>query len=220
MSDAEDPTSQWEVQLAEDVDLPGWVWLPDELAPEERSAYVDEVVPALQDLIGTHQADGTPNTEVDIRAILEAGLDARAKSNSYAMYQVWPVRAPAAVMCHLNRAATEDLPEWDDIDGRRFAAKARYIGPGLQISSRFTADTDQGPAELATVYFVFADGHDSVVVHLEPSVPQLVAHTMMGMGLYLNALNVTKADGSTFTSVASDATVADDDWLSDADGVS
>lgn len=214
-------TGDWQLDLVEDIDLAGWVWLPDAFEAGEREAWVDEVVPVLQDHIGAQQVDGTPNAVGDIRGLLNAALDARAESDSYAMYQVWPVHAPAAVMCHVNRVRTEDLPDLDSLEGRRMhRTDGRYIGPGVQVSSRFTADTDDGPMDLAAVYFVFADQEDAVVVHLDPSLPEFIAQSLVGVGIFTNALEVTRGDGTTFSSLVPSGLIADDEWDTDSAGVS
>lgn len=212
-------TGSWQLDVADDVDLPGWVWLPEDFQGL-REAWVDEVTPVILDLIGDSEADQGASAAAEVRAVLESALDTRAESSSYAMYLVWPVHAPAAVMCHVNRARVKDLPGWDELDGVTHAVDAEHIGPGLLVSSRFTADTDQGAAELAAVLLVFADEEDAVVVNLEPSLPQLIAQSMVGLGMLVDALAVTRADGSPFQSLPIAPTSNLEEWPTDSEGAS
>ncbi len=199
------------------MDLPGWVHLPNDLGPADRGKLVDEVVGLLKDLIGDDLPDGTPISEAEIRAVLEAGLDARAESESYALYLVWPVMGPAAVMCHVNRVRTEDLPDWSTLDGRLYAARARHIGPGLQYSTRRTVDTDEGPVELSSVHFVFGDERDGIMINLEESYSSLIAQALVGLSVYMNALAATREDGSRFTSTAPPALIPNEDKPSNSE---
>jgi hypothetical protein len=207
--------------VVEEVDLPGWVWLPEDMEPAQRDSWVEEVVPAVIELIGNPEPDGGSTTSVDVRAVLESGLEARAESPSYMMYLVFPVHAPAAVMCHVNLVQTQDLPDWDDFSGRMHPAQARYLGPGVQITTEVTAETDQGPAELTTLVYIFADAEAGIVVTFEPAFPQLIAQAMVGAGLLINALAVSRPDGTAFEAAPSTAPViAGDEWPSGSQGVS
>lgn len=221
MSDVESTPGTWQLDLAEDIDLPGWVWLPQDLEPDLRGAWVAEVAPVVLDLIGAHRPDGTVTTEAMVRDLLEVGLDARSDSASYMMYMTFPVRAPVAVMCHVNLAEATELPDWDDLDGRMQPVDARHIGPGVQISTEFTAETDHGPAQLASVAWLFADDEAALIVNLEPALPELVAHAMVGAGMLMNALSVTRPDGREFHAAPSTAPfIGAEEWAALAEGES
>lgn len=219
MSEAE--AASWQLDLVEDIDLPGWVWLPEDMEPDQRTGWVEEVVPAVVELIGDGQTGSGPSISADVRAVLESGLDARDESPSYMMYMVFPVHAPAAVMCHVNLVQTRDLPGWDDFAGRMHTVEGRNLGPGVQITTELTADTDQGPVEVATVVYVFADEEAGIVITFEPSLPELIAQAMIGAGIFINALSVTRPDGSAFQAAPTTAPiVAGDEWPFDSEGAS
>ena len=221
MSHVKSTPGDWQLDLAEDIDLPGWVWLPQDLETDMRSAWVAEVAPVVLDLIGAHRPDGAVTTEAMVRDLLEDGLDARADSASYMMYMTFPVRAPAAVMCHVNLAEATELPDWDDLEGRMQPVDARHIGPGMQITTEFTADTDHGRAQLASVAWIFADAEAGLIVNLEPALPELIAHAMVGAGMLMNALSVTRPDGRDFHAAPSTAPLlVADEWAAFSEGES
>ena len=216
-----DSSGGWSLDLAEDIDLPGWVWLPEDMDADQRRDWLDEVTPMVLELVSAPEGVGEPVSEAEIRGLIESGLDSRADAESYAMYMVWPVRAPAAVMCHVNLARIEDLPAWGDIQGRMHGVEARNLGPGVQITTEVTVDSDDGPEELVTVVYVFADDEASILVNLEPSLPQLVGPAMVGVGMFVNAVAVSRPDGSAFRAQPSTAPIiTGDEWPSDEEGVS
>ncbi|QYJ05590.1 hypothetical protein KUV85_07910 [Nocardioides panacisoli] len=210
-------TDRWSLDFAEDVDLPGWVFLPVGLEEEDRELWLTEVSTALSDLVGSRSIDGVPMTTAEARSVLESGLAARAESESYVLYQVWPVTAPATVLCHVNPVRSEDLPDWSQLEGRIHAAEARYIGPGLQYSTRRTVESDEGPVEVNSVHFVFDDGEAALMLNLEESVSALISQALVGFSLLKNALVMTRDDGSRFTSTTPAVLLEDEYWPDDQD---
>lgn len=212
--------SEWSLDLVEDIDLPGWMWLPEDMDAAQRRDWVDEVTPTVLDLVSGSGDGQEPVPEAEVRALIDSALDSRADSESYAMYLVWPVRAPAAVMCHVNLARTEDLPDWGDIEGRMYGVEARNLGPGVQITTDISVEGEDGPEELVTVIYVFAEDEAAIVINLEPSLPQLVGPAMLGAGIFMNALAASRPGGTAFRAQPTTAPIVADEWASDAEGES
>jgi len=213
--------SGWSLDLAEDIDLPGWVWLPEDMDAAQRRDWVEEVTPAVLDLVSPPGGAEEATSEAEVRGLIESALDSRAGSPSYAMYLVWPVRAPAAVMCHVNLTRTEDLPDWGDLEGRMHGVEARNLGPGVQITTDVTVEGADGPEELVTVIYVFVEDEAAVVINIEPSLPQLVGPAMLGVGMFMNAIAVSRPGGTAFAAQPTTAPlITSDEWDTDAEGVS
>lgn len=209
----------WSLGFGEDVDLPGWLFLPEGLSSDEQDLWLDSATELLWDVIGSGSATDARGTEAMIRSVLADGLAARSTSASYAMYLVWPVLAPAAVMCHIDFAATDDLPNWKNLDGVVHAADARYLGPGLQYSTRRQVDGPGGPIDLSSVHFVFDDGQVALMLTLEESISTLISHAVVGFTRMKDALQVVKSDGAAFTATAVPEYIRDEQWvLSEHDG--
>ena len=117
MSEAE--AASWQLDLVEDIDLPGWVWLPEDMEPTSARGWVEEIVPAVVELVGDGQTGRAPGIAGRRpRGARVGARRSRCSHPSYMMYMVFPVHAPAAVMCHVNLVRTADLPAWDELAGR------------------------------------------------------------------------------------------------------
>ena len=88
--------AKWAVELVDDLDVPGWLPVPEGLTPAERERWVDETSSMLDELVGTPRWDGEATTIEDIRGLLQMALDERETSEAYALFQVWPVMSAAA----------------------------------------------------------------------------------------------------------------------------
>ncbi len=210
----------WSLGFGEDVDLPGWLFLPEGLASDEQELWLDSATELLWGVIGSGPATEARGTEAMVRSVLAEGLAARATSASHAMYQVWPVLAPAAVMCHVDFAASDDLPNWKEFDGVIHAADARYLGRGLQYSMRRQVDGAEVPIDLSSVHFVFDDGEVALMLTLEESISTLISHAVVGFTRLKDALQVVKTDGTPFTSTVVPDYVREEQWVLSDDGVS
>lgn len=211
----------WSLELADDVDLPGWIFLPEDLDQSGRELWLTEASDVLSDAIGASYSENPKTVETDVRSMLEIGLEARADSASYLMYQVWPLLAPATVICHVNVVASEDLPDWKSLDGVVHSADARYVGPGLQFSTRREIDTPDGRVELNSVHLAYDAGDVALLLTLEESLAPLVSRALVGFTLLKDALQLRKEDGTLFASIAPAELVADEQWpTEDARGMS
>lgn len=198
----------WSLDLVDDIDLPGWVFLPEDLSARDQDLWLTEATALLWGLIQRSLQQNDEANEEMVRTVLRQGLDARSASGSYAMYQVWPRAVPAAVMCHLNVAASQDLPDWRSLDGVLHPAEARYLGPGLQYSTRRRVEG----VDLVSTNFVFDDGDVALMLTLEESLPPLITPALVGLTVLKDALQLARADGSVFTAAAPVVVAKDDSW--------
>lgn len=220
-SASEEEVVGWSLGFAEDVDLPGWVYLPQGLTDEEQDLFVLEVTRLLHELMRETAPQQPPPADEQLHHLLRAGLAARAESESAVLYQVWPVAGPAAVFCDVNFVRTADLPDWTQMPGVLHPAEARHIGPGLQYSSRRVIEDEDGdPLDVSAVHFVFTDDEQGVMLGLHESSSALISQALIGFGLFKNALTFSRKDGSTFTSKAPAGMIADTEWPADKDGMS
>lgn len=201
----------WTLDLVEDIDLPGWIFLPEGLSPREQEQWLAEATTLLWGIIGPSLRADDEMNEAMVRSVFRQGLDARFASGSYAMYQVWPRAVPAAVMCHVNVVASQDLPDWRTLDGVLHLADARYLGSGLQYSTRRRVEGVDN-VDLVSANFIFDDGDVALMLTLEESLPPLITPALVGLTILKDALKLTRADGSAFTAVAPAAVVKDESW--------
>lgn len=219
--ETEETLTGWTLDFAEDIDLPGWVPLPQGLTAAEEDEYASGVAGHLQELITETRPELSPPSVEQLQSLVRDGLAARASSDSAMVYQVWPVGGPYFVFCHVNFARAADLPDWSDLPGTVHAAEARHIGPGLQYSNRRQIEDEHGdPLDVSAIHLIFADGDYAVMVGLEEASSALITQSLVGLGLYKNALIVSRGDGSTFTSEPPSAVIADSEWPIDEDGES
>lgn len=217
-----DDLAGWSIGVAEEVDIPGWLYLPADLSTEEQDTWLDEAGTALVDLIQATapQLDLPPTIAGQVREVLQAGLSARAESTCELMYQVWPVAGPAAVLCEVNATRTEELPDWKQMPGRVHDAVARHIGPGLQYSTRRVVDEGDGPEDLSAVHFVFADASYAFLLSLQEGPSPLIAQALTPLAIFKDALAVVREDGELFSSTPVVEVIEDSAWPVDEEEVS
>ena len=199
------------VELVGDVDIPGWVFIPEDLSLAEQELWLTEVTTALCDYIRAAEPQQSGALESEVRSVLEAGLVARARSDSYLMYQVWPVAAPAATMCHVNLAASEDIP-WSQMEGTFHEAHAQYVGPGTQFSRHDVIESEYGSLEVVAVHFIFDDGDTALMMHLEESLSSLISPSLVRFAVFKDSVRVVRGDGRYFASRPRPGVVADEVW--------
>lgn len=202
----------WELEFADQLDLPGWLLLPDGLDAADQETWVAEGTRLLSPIIGTDRGDGVETTEADVREVLVGGLVKRRNSDSYLIYQVWPVAGPFAVYCHVNVVDSEALPDWQAIDGTVHPAEGRHVGPGLQWATHQRVEHEGDNVDLTSVHFVFDDGDVALQLSLEESVAQLIAKTVFAFTTLKDAVRLKRADGSTFTAATPTGIGTDESW--------
>lgn len=204
--------AKWTVELVDDLDVPGWIPVPEGLTPPEREQWIASTSESLGHLVGTPRWDGETSTSADIRGLLQMSLDERERSDAYALFQVWPVMSAAAVTCHLYVVESESLPDITKWDGILHAANAEHIGPGVQLSARNELLFDGGTVVLESVNFWFTDGEVSLLLGVDECIPQLAASVVRGLSIFKDLLRVVREDGKVFESALPPGAPIDEPW--------
>ena len=210
--------AKWAVELVDDLDVPGWLPVPEGLTPAECERWVDETSSMLDELVGTPRWDGEATTIEDIRGLLQMALDERETSEAYAMFQVWPVMSAAAVMCHLHVVESESGPDMSQWDGVVHAAEADHIGPGAQLSSRKELNFEGGSVIIESVNFAFSDGEALLLLGVDECIPQLTTSVVRGLVALKDVLRMVREDGRVFQSVPLPGVPVDESWPIATDG--
>lgn len=186
--------AEWVVQFTEDIDIPGWFFIPEGVGTDEQNQWVAENAHELRSLVGTNRWDGEPATETDIEDILRLAFDERASTDSDALFQVWPVPFPATVLCHLNLVASSTLPSWRDVGGIVHPLSSPHLGDGVQVSTRGIEDG----VEVSSVHLVFSNGDVALMLSVEEAPALLVARVLPELMFLSEALRLERPDGTPF----------------------
>lgn len=216
---AENTRDEWVLDVVDDIEMPGWVFVPEGLTAQEQATWTDEITGALLDALDTTGWDGQDISEADVRQVLAAALEERASSPSLAMFQVWPLPAAAAVMCHISVHPSDDLPDWTTLeDVVVHAVAAPHIGPGLQCTVRVRERGAGGEEfELVSVHQIFDDGDLTLVLSLDEAPALLMAPALPGLLALAGVVRMHRGDGTPFVSVAPPSIPDESPWqLEDA----
>ncbi|UFU03366.1 hypothetical protein LQF12_01775 [Ruania suaedae] len=211
MSAAAEPVA-WTLDVVEDVQVPGWFFVPAGLAAAEQEQWLAECREALVEIT---EAQGLDAGELDsqrLRSELLGGLEARAASPSLALFQVWPAGALGSVLCHVSVLASSDLPDWTGIGAAVHPIEAAHLGPGLQCSIRRTVEVDKEPVELASVHLVFDDGETTLMLSLTEALAPVVAYALPGFLTLMESIRMVADDGRPFRSLPPSGLVAEEPW--------
>ena len=202
----------WSLEVVEpDIDLRGWLFVPEGMDAAEQARWV---AAAASEVIGASDLEGRPLSAEAAREILEAGLARRAATESHAVYQVWPPLRGLTAICHISVLTGAGSPVLSEPgqDAIVHPAEAEHIGPGLQRSTRRTVHLDEDlDIELASVQFVFDDGHTTLVVGLEETVAPLVTHALPVLVQLVQNLRLTTDHGQ-FAAVAPQGVIDEAPW--------
>ncbi|UFU07089.1 hypothetical protein [Ruania halotolerans] len=207
----------WTVDVVDDLQIPGWFYVPAGMSATEESAWLAACLDELPTAIGTAGLDGAELGPEDVLPILREALEVRSTSPSHGIFQVWPTRAPAAVTCHITILARADAPRWTELDAVVHAIEAPHIGPGLQCSIRGTVDRDGVSIETASVHLVFDDGETTLMLSINESVAALVALALPGLVALMESIRLVGPEGASFRSRAPSGIVEDPPWQIEED---
>ena len=204
---------QWTFDLVDDdLDLPGWLFLPPDLDAAGRQQWVAGCV---SDLVGTSLWDeGVVTADLATR-LLEEALEQRAESESAAMLQVWPPLAGHTAMCHVNLFPSEGLPAWTELeDAVVQPTDSPHLGPGLEVIASRKLTLDDGEVvDLTGVHFVFDDGELTVMVSLDETLTTLIAIALPALVALLHNLRVVNAaEDTVFEAVAPTGLLVEGPW--------
>lgn len=127
--------------------------------------------------------------------MLDAATEHRREEDAL-FFQLWPTDAPVCVFVHaaVGRIDAAALPAAPDAIGY----EATGLGPGLQVP--FTQRV--AGADVWGVEYVFHDAGQGVTVHVEPTLPEILAPLMPMIHQFVQSLQLTGADGRPFAAVA------------------
>lgn len=204
---------QWTLDLVDDdLDLPGWLFLPPDLDAVGRQQWMEACV---SDLEGTPLWDeGVVTTELATRLLGEA-MEQREEAASVAMLQVWPPLANHTAMCHVNLFPSEGLPSWTEMeDAVVQPTDSPHLGPGLEvITSRNLTLEDGEVVDLTGVHFVFDDGELTVMVSLDETLTTLIAIALPALVALIHNLRVVNTSEDTvFEAVAPAGLLVEGPW--------
>lgn len=203
---------EWSISLTDDVELPGWFLLPGRAYDNDDDKWVDEVCRNLRPISVSPAWDGEIAGDDEVRRILRLGIQERRKSDSLAMFQVWPVLWPIATYCHLNIVPSGSIPNPSTFDGFVQTAESRYLGDGLQYSTRRWGKFDESEIELIAVNFIFDDGEVALLISLEEGIAQVNSYAAMSMAVLKDYLAVTRSDGKSLRGRRHKGVVLEEEW--------
>lgn len=203
--------SVWALDLVEDIEVPGWLFVPGDLGVDQRNEWIST---ALSELVGKEGWSGEPIEREEALDVLVTALTDREEADSIAMFQVWPPLGGEAVTCHIGVFPTAEMPDWVDSDAVVHRFDAPHIGPGIQCSTKRVASIEGGPEiELSGVHFVFKNEEITLVVSLIDSLELLMVNALRGALALLGQLRlVHSGDGHAFESVAFDGVLEESPW--------
>ncbi|WP_345217232.1 hypothetical protein [Georgenia halophila] len=202
--------AEWVVDLAEDIEIPGWFFVPEAPEDEQQRRWVEECAEALSSVVGSERWDGGVASELDIHEVLRQALDERAATDSDAVFQVWPLDFMAAVMCHVNLVTSASLPSWTDTGAIVHRVEAPHLGAGLQCSTRRT-DDDSG-MDVVSVHLIFDNGDVALMLSLGEAPAPLITRVLPEFMMLTEALRIDRADGAPFIAVAPEGQFDEPPW--------
>lgn len=204
---------EWRLDVSDDIEIPGWFYVPSGLEASEAAGWVEDCMGTLPAVIGDKDFDGNPINPEEVRAALRSVLDLRASAESVAMFQVWPVRGPAAVTCHVNIVASSALPNWSQLnDAYMHRIEAPHVGPGMHCATRRTITVAEEQVDLASVHKIFDNGDVTLILSIQESIAALVSCALPGLLSLQEVIRMERADGRPFESVPLMGVLEDGAW--------
>lgn len=210
--DVTDADAEWALDLVEDIEIPGWLFLPEGLTPEERTQWVGRAMEEIARVSDGTLGDGQDATAAEVRDVLEWGLEERLNSPSLAVLQVWPMRHPTAAMCHINVLPSAELPVWSETEARVHPIEAPHIGPGLQCSVPSVVWEDGQRFDLLSQHLIFDNGDVTLMLSLDEAPAPLITFALPGLFMLMDNLRMVGRDGVRFTSIPVAGMVEEAPW--------
>lgn len=202
----------WALSLVDpDLDLPGWLLVPEGMDDAQRAAWLDQ---AVADFEGIETWEGTELDGAAVREVLESGLEQRAASDALALLQVWPTLAGQAAVCYIDILPSEAMPDWTDGDAIVHPVSSPHLGPGLHlVTQRTSRQPDGTEVEVASAGFYFDDGEVTVMISLDEIFTPLVTVNLPALVALMQNIGVVHTGtGKTFAAVAPTGLVDTDEW--------
>ncbi len=205
--------ARWTVSL--DTVSPGWLRIPTLTDSDAREQWIAE---RTDDLRGMWEKDWQEGYEAAVPEQLRAAAEERLASDVSMLFQIWPVRVPATVMCRVAILVNDTVYPWNEWSGVAHRVEAPHVGPGVQYTHhRYYVDEDGQRTDLFSLAFVFDDGESLLVVTLQESPAPAISAVLEGFIGLLDTLRMETADGTPFVSREPKGILDDGPWrLEDA----
>lgn len=210
---ASQQTDDWVLDIVEDMEIPGWIYVPDQMTPDQREGWIAGSAHSVAEIVGDKGFDGEDITFADVRPLMEAALEMRDEADSVAMFQVWPARGPASVVCYVTVLPSSGLPDWFEISDVVHSVEAAQIGPGLQCMTRREVIAEDGtPLEVSSVHLVFDNGDVTMMLSIDEAIAELVTLALPGLLILKEIIAMQSSDGVPFRSLPPSGITEDAPW--------
>lgn len=202
---------EWALDLVEDFEVPGWLFIPGGLDPGQSDEWV---LAATEEVADKEGWDGSPISRAEADELLRSALSDRDNTSSIATFQVWPPIGRVTAMCHIGVYPCLDMPKWVETDAIVHRFEAPHIGPGLQCTTqRVISNAAGADIDLAGIHFVFDDGEATLIVSLAEAFEPLTVYALRGvLPLLRNLRLVRPGNGQTFQSVMVEGVLEESPW--------
>ncbi|QOR71293.1 hypothetical protein IM660_03030 [Ruania alkalisoli] len=204
--------STWFLDVVDDLQIPGWFYVPGNMSSSEQREWLAACLEALPTAIGTRGYDGNEIGPDDVLPSLREALEIRSTSPSHGIFQVWPTRGPGSVFCHVTILDTAVAPRWSELDAVCHSIDAPHIGPGLQCSIEGVVERDGTRMDTASVHLVFDDGETTLMLSINESFAPLVAYALPGLVALMESVRMVDAGGRQFRSIAPSGLLEEAPW--------
>lgn len=203
---------EWGIDLAEDIDVPGWLFIPEGMDSRERARWVKESLDEVSRISDGALGGGRDTTESEVRAVLEWGIEERRRSPSLAVFQVWPMRYPTAVMSHINVVPSAGLPSWAQSEAVVHPIEAPHVGPGLQCTVKDVVWEDGQRFDLTSMHLIFDNGDVTLMLSIDEAPTPLITFALPGLFMLMDNITMARRDGLPFSSIAADDVLQPGPW--------
>lgn len=131
------------------------------------------------------------------------------------LFVTWPARVPIFVAVSVTIVSADLIDGWRDEGFLPVSYDADHLGAGVEWRARRTTQIEGRDVPLARLRYSFSDGNQALVVDVPESFESFVSVMAPDLALFLDSLEMKRADGSAFTAVASEMFGAADPWRTD-----
>lgn len=201
-------TAEWTVSAP--APTPGWVLVPTGLMGERVDAWAAESLAALRE-------PGAPGSEWgdDLLPQAQETLVSAAKNrgtDKLLELLCWPLPVPVAVRVGVQVGPSRPVASWIDAGFEVDSFDSAESGPGVRCIAMKDCEIDGQQRALITTHYRFDDGHNMVLVVIEPTLLQLYNLALPSTLALVNDLEVRDPNGRFFVPLAQDGyTLPDED---------
>lgn len=208
---AGEQSTDWRLEMLEDLELPGWFIIPAGQGVSEVEAWADDVAQSVLGVL-TPPEDGSIADAVRDEVDYAVGLAAEA--DALVAFQAWPVDFPVSVVCMVSVVAGEFRPSELGVESRvvQYPAAGKHLGPGVQYTFEREIVLGEETTKVVSVLFVFSDGETSLVLSLSEAQGAVCARAVPGLVVLKDAIGLRRRDGVRFKATETSDATAPDEW--------